>query len=858
MRSISAACPSNVAQRHGTAAPSKIIAPAVRQALRSAGNTFVPAVALGILAHGCAHAQGAAARGSPADSVALHQVVVTALFSRKTLLQRTPIALTAITAHALRERGLTNLADIGQNQIAPNVNITPTTSAYGPTLAVFIRGIGQGDFDPALEPGVAIYVDDVYFGETQGADLSLLNLSRVEILRGPQGTLGGMNAEGGAIRLVTRKPTGSDTGSISATYGSLNRIDFRASYDMALSRPNHLYMMVSALSQHQDGYVQRLDYACVHPDLGASQGYPVNTAAPQLLQSQAGMTGCGIGTEGGIDVTGGRIALRWAPTDLPIEMDLSGSIVQNNSGPAPSTLIEVLPSQLTGINNWLTATYGVPFDQRFVPNNIYTNYSTFLNLSNGSSIPAQSKVNNDDSVTYTLNWNITPDMQLKAITGWRHFVSNFSDDQSTTPLPVATAQDGIQHDQFSEEVRLTGHQKLPVVLFSMPITWATGAFYLWNSNTLLNQIYLPQFAIYFRSHNPEKLNDKALFGQFTLHPTKRFSVTAGARYTWFRKRYTFDQVPVNQLDVSAPYTIGTPGPIPYGFPLIGATAASAASFIDWRFSTSYQITKNAMAYFTAATGHKGGGVNPRPFTASEVVPFGPEKLTSEEVGLKSEWFQHRLRVNIDLFTSQYKDLQMNANRTTSNGIPFAGIFNVGRARISGAEVEVDAEPMRGLLIQGSTGFERYQTLNLGTAVGCQDPSLTNPVNGVNCVAGNPGYGDLPVFTPKWNASLGAQYAINLGDYGILTPRIDASYRGFEYGDVINQNNSPANLPALTLLNGRITWNPTSKWSAVFFVTNMTNKVYYINTFNLTAFGEGTIVGQPGMPREYGVTLTRRF
>lgn len=808
------------------------------------------AVSLISLMDGRACGQDAGTTASPQ----LQEVVVTAEFSQRTELQRTPIAITAITSAQLEQRGLTDLAAVGSGQLAPNVNIEPAGSAYGPTLVAFIRGVGQGDFDPALEPGVAIYVDDVYFGETQGANLSLLDLDRVEVLRGPQGTLFGKNAEGGAIRLVTKQPTGSDTGEVDVTFGSLNRVDLRGSYDMAISKENDLYMRVSALSQHQDGYVQRLDYACEHPDLGASQGYVVNTAAPQLLVSQAQQGGCVLGTEGGIDITGARIALRWAPSWLPIEMNLSGSIVQNNSEAAPSHLIEVLPAQIATINSYFLAQYGVPFDQRFITSSIYTNYSSFLNLANGSSLPPEDHVNDDDSLTYTFDWNLTPTTHFKAITGWRHFASDFSDDQSTTPLPVATATDGILHDQFSEELRLTGTSSLPAALASLPFDWASGVFYLHNSNTLLNQIFLPEFDIFFDSNNPEVLNNKAVFGEITLHATSKLSFTGGLRYTWFRKRYTFDQVPV-----ALPQTDAALGGIPWGYPLIGVSAVSSSSFVDWKGGINYQFAPNVMGYFSASTGHKGGGVNPRPFDASEVVPFGTEKLTSEELGLKTEWLDHRLRLNGDVFTSQYTDLQLNANRVTSTGVPFAGIYNVGRARISGAELELDAEPVSGLLVQGSLGYEHYQTLELGTAIGCQDPSVVNPVNGVNCVAGNPGLGDVPVDTPRFNASLGVQYAINMNGLGVLTPRLDASYRGFEYGDVINNPTSLANLPALTLLNGRLIWSdPLPNWTATFFVTNLTNKQYFINTFNLTPFGEGTIVGQPGMPREYGITFQRRF
>ncbi len=145
------------------------------------------------------------------------QVVVTAQF-RTQRLQDAPIAITAVNSAMLEARGDVNLVDVS-NQ-APNVNLRETGGAFGPGMSAYIRGVGQADFDPALEPGVGIYIDDVYYPSLTGANFDLLDLDRVEILRGPQGVLGGRNSEGGAIKLYSQKPSETDGGSFQAGVGA--------------------------------------------------------------------------------------------------------------------------------------------------------------------------------------------------------------------------------------------------------------------------------------------------------------------------------------------------------------------------------------------------------------------------------------------------------------------------------------------------------------------------------------------------------------------------------------------------------------------------------------------------------------
>src|SRR5262245_22953479 len=195
-----------------------------------------------------------------ADAGVLQEVTVTAQFRAQNL-QQTPIAITAVTAGMLEQRNQTDISQVAGQ--APNVTLQPNGAAFGSSMVAFIRGVGQTDFNLALEPGVGIYVDDVYYSTLTGSVLDLLDLDRVEILRGPQGTLAGKNSIGGAIKLFSQKPTGNGGGYLEATAGTLNRVDARGAGDFKLS--DTLFARVSFATKHHDGYVKRLDYACTHP-----------------------------------------------------------------------------------------------------------------------------------------------------------------------------------------------------------------------------------------------------------------------------------------------------------------------------------------------------------------------------------------------------------------------------------------------------------------------------------------------------------------------------------------------------------------------------------------------------------------
>ena len=241
----------------------------------------------------------------------LEEITVTAQF-RSENLQETPLAITAVTGDMLEARSQTSIYEVAAQ--APSVLLAPQAQANGSGLIAYIRGVGQTDFNFALEPGVGLYVDDVYYSTLTGSLLDLLDLDRVEILRGPQGTLSGRNSIGGAIKLFSRKAEGKG-GNVSLTYGSYNRVDVRASGDFTLV-DDKLFMRVAGVTKNRDGYVDRMDYGCSHPGSGV----------PTLRLSD----GCSLGTLGGISYTAGRLSMRWLASDN-VELNVIGDITNDNS-----------------------------------------------------------------------------------------------------------------------------------------------------------------------------------------------------------------------------------------------------------------------------------------------------------------------------------------------------------------------------------------------------------------------------------------------------------------------------------------------------------------------------------------------
>ena len=781
---------------------------------RIAGGLALGALALSL--HSAALAQESAAASDSRDGV--EDIVVTAQF-REMNLQDTPLAITALSGAALEARSLTNIAEVGA--YSPNVQLAPSGIGFGNATAAYIRGVGENDFNFAFEPAVGFYIDDVYHSTVYGSVFDLLDLERVEVLRGPQGTLFGKNTIGGAIRIVSRKPTGDGSGTIEAIYGSYDRFEVRGAFDVALV-PDKLFMRVSGATKQRDGYVDRLDFACANPAL-----------AGNLVPVHSPGSGCKLDTLGGENVQTGRVALRWLPSS-DIEVNLIGDYMNDRSEPAASSILAVNenspnsdPDNPTGYSNLVfVPRYGVRYDNRFVPSNPFVAYGTFDNDILGLRYKPENGVE-QWGINGQLNWALDDNLSLRSITAYRKYSGAFSFDGDESPLPGSLQYNELFHRQFSQEVQLLGKA------LDDRLDWVLGAFYFDSFNRNISLINVQTIAAFgaagltFDGDNTSSVQDIAAFAHATYGITDRLNLTAGLRFTHERKNYIINQTYYPSV------------PPPFRLPL--GTGAEV-SYERWspKIGLDYQLSDTIMGYVQYSTGFRAGGVNPRPFTPAQALPFYPEDLQAFEVGLKTELFDRKLRLNLAGFLSQYKDMQFTSIGIDADGVPAGFPQNVGKADISGFEVELDARPIRGLSITGSLGFNAINIKELGAA---------------SEVDGGPTLDSRPRGVPKLNVSGGIQYDIDLLRSGKLTPRLDVIYRSKVYNLWSNPDISVSD--PYTVFNGRITWtSPDSTWSTSLAVTNIFDKLYYPN--KLDYYASSYVSGMPGRPREWSIAVRRNF
>jgi len=487
------------------------------------------------------------------------------------------------------------------------------------------------------------------------------------------------------------------------------------------------------------------------------------------------------------------------------------------------------PAALAGFNAGLLAKYGEQFDTRYLTNNFYTNYSNFFDLNLQEQIPDTDSMH-QWGASNVFDWEFLDKTHFKSITAAQGYWTGFSDDQFNAPLPLAWAYNLVAHRQFTQEFRLTGSA------FNDQLDWATGAFYYRGVSTNQGQINVAIFGLNFQQNSPAITQNEAAFGQVTEHITNQLDLTAGVRETHENKEYVYQSF------------FGRLGPYSVDY-----------SHLDWKAALDYKLTPDLMAYVSASTGFRGGGFNSRPFSASQINEYQPEKLTEYEVGVKSDWFEHKLRANVDGFYGNYTNLQFPTQLIVA-GIPYDGTSNIGAANIYGYEAEIEARPAGGLQLDASAGYTGFKYKDLGTNVGCQ--AIANPIPspaiGANCIAGNPGYSDYPVGQPKFKANVGVAYVFLIPGGSKLTPRLDDTYQSRVFADDLN-NTPGAVISPHSVLNGRIQWDAANgKWSIAALGTNLTNKEYYLALFDLRAFGEGMESGTPAPPREYAINVRYNF
>ena len=619
----------------------------------------------------------ASADQAPPESAGgrLEEVVVTAQFVRQNL-QETPVAITAISAADLEARGHQSVQDIAAQ--APNVMLSAGGQYSGPALVGFIRGVGQLDFSPAFEPGVGLYVDDVYYATMTGSVLDLLDLDRVEVSRGPQGTLAGKNSIGGAIKMYSKKPDENSDGYIEAGYGTYDAVTVRGASNFTLV-PDTLFMRIAGVSRARDGYVTRLDYVCTHRGTTDAVLAPVVALLPSWQQNPS----CELGQEGGIRYTAGRVALRWLPSDN-FEANLAIDAVSDVSEPPPNVMlgagptiapvmfpaiapgnllydwVGAFPFPTTPMPGCLFIAYGSNSCDPMSPNDPYVNYSPYEDPSTHLIVTPNQKVNSWGAAL-NLDWKLGEGLDLQSITAYRQYDSGWGNDAGATPIALQMLYQTLHHDQTSQEFRLNGAA-------GSRLEYTLGAFYFDQTTTWDARVDLPYVGFDFlHGPDPTDATNWAAFAHGIFHLTDKFDLSAGVRYSDDEKDLHLPpSQPRRQRDRALHRPAGHAGNPPNCLisTIEGVSSTFQGTRTDYRAALAYKWTDAVMTYLQYSTGYKGGGINPRPFYNVQAVSFRPETLDAIELGLKSD-IGDQLRLNVALFANKYKDVQIQHTNCTA-------------------------------------------------------------------------------------------------------------------------------------------------------------------------------------------------
>jgi iron complex outermembrane receptor protein len=755
----------------------------------------------------------------------LEEVVVTAQF-RSERLQDTPIAITAITADMLENRSAGDIAAAAA--AAPNVSFTKGPAGFGQSASIFIRGVGQWDPHFAVEPGVGTYIDDVYYGVMTGSVFGLLDAERVEILRGPQGTLAGKNSLGGSVKLFTKRPGPESDGYAELTYGGRRLVGGRAAGNMTLV-PDKMFLRLAVAARRRDGYLDRLDYDC------ANGGNLIGTSRVR--------PDCVLGTQGGEEVLTGRASLRWIMSDTVENTLILDSTQDRSENPAAKLLNQ--NASWAGTANFITG----PKSYTNYENNISRPQEAGLRLLIQSQVPPGVKIGNPPGPAYAmpdgtpldatgitnlLRIGINESVHLDSITGFRKSDVQFSTAGDASPYSINDQIWRLKHEQFTQELRLTGTA-------GELLDWTLGAFYYDADGVSSLRVTIPGgtivgggdfVALDLLATDPVQTKSKSVFAHSVWHLSSQLDATAAVRYTKDTKVYTYNRWD----DRLEPHWL-----------LIGLQdfpGRYKGDRTDYRAGLNYQWTDDFMTYGQVSTGYKGGGVNPRPYFVEQAIPYGPETLTAYEVGFKSQFLDRRVTLNAAGFFNKYKDFQgflTSCPAFTPGGAasPCAMTANIGDAEVKGLEVELAATPVDGLRFDASVGKLNFKYKRIV-------PSTDVELHFKN------------VYTPKYNLAAGVQYDFAGGTYGSLVPRLDYVYQSSYFSDI--DNDKPLNkVDSFGVLNARLVWKgPDSDWEAALAVTNLTDKFYYSAKFASTTAPYFTGTGRPGEPRQWGVTVKRKF
>ncbi len=772
----------------------------------------------------------------------LGDIVVTAQ-KRSENLQDVPIAISAFTAQALADRGVSDVASLAK--LAPNVTLDSGSFAGGSAsvLSAFIRGIGQSDFAFNFDPGVGVYLDGVYLGRTIGANVGLFDVERIEVLKGPQGTLFGRNTIGGAVNIVTLNPEDKFRFSAEVTTGRYNRIDARTLIAGPIT--DGLAGSLAFGTKNRDGYMKRqkfdtTGYYIDNRTFAPKVSYPDKEGGQGEYNVRGKLRFTGID---GLDVVASADYSRIKTTNVPqtlLEVSDGGlGAVYNACINTPSAVLDVIGLGLAcgpryGIGTPLAGAnvdadpYNdrLPFDARYLTGSKDKNYAT-----NNSQ---ERTKNYGGSLIATLD--IGSDMALKSITAYRELRFLSAADLDGTPIPMLEINSRVKQSQFSQELQLTGKA------LDNKLNYVLGAYYFDEKATTDDYVAISELLL-INAPADIKAKAKAVYGQVDYRMSDLIGITVGARYTEENKSIFVGQQDLNALSYKLagcfPVTdacriaLGFPNPNnPYAYAPGGYSKRKFTNFAP-KIGVQLHVNENSMVYGSWSKGYKSGGWTTRLSSPVQELPsFNPEKASTFELGLKTDLLDRTVRLNGAVFYTDYKGIQLNFQEGVSPVIK-----NAGDAEIYGAEAEATVLVANGLTLRGAVGYihNKYTRLAPGAVGITSDNKLPK--------------------TPKWKVSVSPQYEYALSSGGAIILTADYSYSSATFNDV--ENSPVIKKGEVNDLSMAVTYKGPENWRFTVGGTNLLNSRYLTAGQNQQA-GVGLQYGTYNRPTEWYASVRVDF
>ncbi len=695
----------------------------------------------------------------------IDEVVVTSL-RRRSNMQKVPVAVSVIKPPLIREARIHDIEDVGTR--VPGLTVA-SFSIGQPTIHV--RGVGSNDDGAALDNSIVMFVDDVYVGRISAISMNFFDLEQIEIMRGPQGTLYGKNAIGGAINVTSKNPTEHLSGEIEATVGNYGRFDARG----VISGPLMTDKILGRLAFHS----RKRD------------GWQESIFLPGVKQNDE-------------NTWSTRGKLLFALSDR-LQVDINGDFSRDDlesTGRIP--VVGRVSVRLLGSD-------GLPTGQKVLPTEIFRDL--------GGSV--KNAINSDRGFTNRTIWGLSSRISRQSdlgrflsITAYRN--TDFTWLEDSTGLPSSVTDQKVnsnvdeKHSQFSQEFRWIspGEARLKYVL---------GFYYLFEHTHRIENFVFP--TLVSTTDQDNKTNSLAAFGEVTYDLTQKFSFTIGARLTHETKK--MDQQNITNGDKTI---------------LLEDFALRNEG--DWTdFSpnvvVSWQQADDIMWYASISRGYKSGGFQGAPaiFDLADRT-IDPESVWNYEVGLKSQWLDDRLRLNLVAFHSDYRDLQVVQFKTEGN----FGVFqtsNAASASLEGLEMEFTLKPFSGLEFFGSYAY------------------LDASYDEFNDLSGRDFTGNTLRQAPRHSLYLALYYERPFYK-GRLRFRADYRYQGESFRE---PDNSVTIQPGFDLVDASVAYESADNaWEATLWAKNLLDKEYISHLYVLG----GNDYALFGTPRTYGLTLTLNF